>query len=142
MHTGALRGGKDRPHSPLRCRALRDLDKATKPDSKELDLIPTLSSIICSFIHSPDIWAHIFVFGNEFALGNINSNSSCVEIKQLCDCFFLHFPWERPGLVLCCNVPRFYFVFPQSLFCGRGERGELPVEQGYQLSPSYTGLGL
>lgn len=52
-----------------------------------------------------------------------NSNSSCVEIKQLCDCFPLPFPWEGPGLVLCCNVKRYYFVFSQSLFCGRGGRG-------------------
>lgn len=39
-------------------------------DPKALDLMPTLSSIICSFIHSPNIRAHIFVSGNEFALGN------------------------------------------------------------------------
>lgn len=37
-------------------RELRELHKATKPDAEELDLMPTLISIIMhSFIHSPNI---------------------------------------------------------------------------------------
>lgn len=133
MLPGVLRGGKKGRHrSPFSWEA-EDWGTCTGPPNRHKrigsDAHPEFYNLLIQSF-TKYLGTHFCVW-KWVGFRKYNSNSSCVEIKQLCDCFPLHFSWDGPGLMLCCNVQKFYFVFTQSLFCDRGGRGELPIEQGY-----------